>query len=425
MEPQPRLGLAALTQVAFDGGDLTPLWTELASQCVNGTASAGSFMDMSVIEQLEGKQAQGLEWQSKALEMCRLFRTYRPHPAGKRLLVFAEPIQMGGNTPIEFLLPGDVFEIVTFYADVEALQKGGVSLPPHDIAFCAAPADTENADIYFKAVREMAEKMQLNVLNLPENLVKPERDTLPDLFGRIDGLRIPKTKRLSRQAIKAALEMGSEEDAFAGVNGYPFVVRPVGSHAGLGLAKIASREEFFDYLKRRDERQFFVGEFVNYASQTDGKFRKYRIVLVDGQAFPCHMAISDQWDVWYMNSRMRDSASKRSQEAAFMDEFAKGFGKRHQSAFEALSAGIGLDYFGIDCAEDSDGNLVVFEADNALIVHDMDCKETFPYKAQHMQNIFTAFEAMLLRNCTLDAPVEVPNIQQSHDPLVSERSVFA
>ena len=43
--------------------------------------------------------------------------------------------------------------------------------------------------------------------------------------------------------------------------------------------------------------------------------------------------------------------------------------------------------------------LVVFEADNALIVHNMDCAMTFPYKQKHMQAIFSAFEAMLVRRC--------------------------
>jgi len=42
---------------------------------------------------------------------------------------------------------------------------------------------------------------------------------------------------------------------------------------------------------------------------------------------------------------------------------------------------------------------VVFEADNALIVHDMDSEVIFPYKQKHMRRIFAAFESMLLSNC--------------------------
>lgn len=111
------------------------------------------------------------------------------------------------------------------------------------------------------------------------------------------------------------------------------------------------------------------------------------------------MAIADQWDVWYLNAGMDASAEKRREEATFMDQFARNFARRHHSALTAMTDGIALDYFGIDCAEDADGNLIVFEADNALIVHDMDSAAIFPYKQTHMQNIFHAFEALLLKKC--------------------------
>lgn len=399
MEPQARLGLATLTQIAFDGEDLTPLRTELLSRCLSDSASAGALMDLSVIEQLQGNLELGLQWQSKAFQTCTVFRTHRKQSARKTLLVFAAPIHMGGNTPVEFLLPNDEFEIVTYYPRSSAAGEDRPKLPPHHVAFCAAPADSEEADVFFEDVRELSKHSNTKVLNLPEHLVKPERDTLPELLGRVTGLRVPKTTRISRQSLEKIVQDETEEERFGGIGSYPYVVRPVGSHAGLGLAKVNSREEFVAYLGQRDEHNFFVCEFINYASENDGRFRKYRIVLVDGKALPCHMAISDQWDVWYMNSNMRESADKRREEASFMDQFVSAFGRRHQQTFDALAAGLGLDYFGLDCAEDTDGNLVVFEVDNALIVHDMDCEETFPYKKKHMHRIFSAFQGMLQRNC--------------------------
>ena len=62
-----------------------------------------------------------------------------------------------------------------------------------------------------------------------------------------------------------------------------------------------------------------------------------------------------------------------------------------------MARAFGLDYFGIDCAEDRSGNLVMFEADNALIVHDMDSPQVFPYKAPRMREVFTAFTDMIAR----------------------------
>jgi len=56
---------------------------------------------------------------------------------------------------------------------------------------------------------------------------------------------------------------------------------------------------------------------------------------------------------------------------------------------------IGLDYFTIDCAENKDGDLLIFEADNTAVVHNMDSPEVFPYKPPQMRRIFEAFAAML------------------------------
>jgi len=58
-------------------------------------------------------------------------------------------------------------------------------------------------------------------------------------------------------------------------------------------------------------------------------------------------------------------------------------------------ARVGLDYFTLDCAETKNGELLVFEADNTAVVHNMDSPELFPYKPPQMRRIFAAFVDML------------------------------
>ena len=58
-------------------------------------------------------------------------------------------------------------------------------------------------------------------------------------------------------------------------------------------------------------------------------------------------------------------------------------------------ARIGLPYLGIDCAETRDGRLLIFEVDNAMVVHAMDDPGRYPYKRPVMDKVFGAFEAML------------------------------
>ena len=92
------------------------------------------------------------------------------------------------------------------------------------------------------------------------------------------------------------------------------------------------------------------------------------------------MAVSDHWMVHYLNAGMAEDAAKRAEEAAMMASFETGFAARHADAFAALHAAFGLDYFAIDCAEDREGRLLLFEADTAMIVHDMDPPDLYPYK---------------------------------------------
>jgi glutathione synthase/RimK-type ligase-like ATP-grasp enzyme len=124
-------------------------------------------------------------------------------------------------------------------------------------------------------------------------------------------------------------------------------------------------------------------------------YRKYRIMLIDGRPFICHMAVSSHWMIHYLNAGMTDSADKRAEEERFMADFDDGFAHRHANAFRAITERIGLDYVGIDCAETPDGKLLIFEADSDMIVHAMDPVDLFPYKQPQMRKLFAAFRRML------------------------------
>jgi hypothetical protein len=99
--------------------------------------------------------------------------------------------------------------------------------------------------------------------------------------------------------------------------------------------------------------------------------------------------------VHYLNAGMGESAAKRALEAEAMAHFDTTFAARHQAALAEIDRRIGLPYVGMDCAETPDGKLLVFEVDNAMIVHAMDDEATYPYKKPAMRKIFTAFRRML------------------------------
>jgi hypothetical protein len=399
-----RIGFARLTAMAFGGTDLRPLRDQLISKVVAGTAGAGEGLDLSLITQLLGDKQAGLAIQTEVLAFHQLYRSPCSVERPKlRVLALAAAIDMGGNTPIEFLLEGSGFELQTLY--VVAGTELPVPLPDHDVAIVIA-SDSEECREALRKIDRAMPRWPRPLLNPPHLVRNLDRDKLYGLLCGIPGLDIPATAGMTRaQLLGLALSNVGLAD-FAAELRFPIIVRPRGSHAGVGLAKIDDGAMIARYLADRPEQEFFVSRFIDYAGD-DNMFRKYRIVFVDGRPYACHMAIADRWDIWYLNAGMAFSESKRREEERFMRGFDSGFARRHQGALAALVDRIGLDYFTIDCAENKSGELLIFEADNTAVVHNMDSRELFPYKAPQMRKIFEAFAAMLYLRATQGPNLEV------------------
>ena len=389
-----RIGFARLTTMAFDGTDLRPLRDQLISKVVAGTAGAGEGLDLSLITQLLGDKRAGIAIQAEVLAFHQLYRSPCSVEQPKlRVLALAAAIDMGGNTPIEFLLEGSAIELQTLY--VVAGIELPVPLPDHDVAIVIASDSEECREALRKIDRAMS-RWPRPLLNPPQLVRNLDRDKLHGLLCGIQGLDIPATACVTRAQLSEVARSNIGLADVAAELQFPIIIRPRGSHAGVGLAKIDDGAMIARYLADRPEQEFFVARFVDYASQ-DGLFRKYRIVFVDGRPYACHMAIADRWDIWYLNAGMAFSESKRLEEQRFMRDFDGDFAVRHQSALAAIADRVGLDYFTIDCAENRSGELLIFEADNTAVVHNMDSPQLFPYKPPQMRKIFDAFAAMLDR----------------------------
>jgi glutathione synthase/RimK-type ligase-like ATP-grasp enzyme len=208
------------------------------------------------------------------------------------------------------------------------------------------------------------------------------------------GIIIPNTVRVGRSLLEQVGAGRLDVQGVLGDGAFPIIARPVDSHAGQGLARLEDAVAVMDYLHGMAQEEFYIARFVDYRS-ADGLFRKYRIVLIEGAPYACHMAISDNWVIHYLNAGMAVNPSKRAEEAHFMAEFDSGFALRHAVALAAIHARTGLDYVGMDCAESADGSLLVFEVDSNMLIHAMDPPEVFPYKQAQMRKVFAAFRAML------------------------------
>jgi glutathione synthase/RimK-type ligase-like ATP-grasp enzyme len=174
----------------------------------------------------------------------------------------------------------------------------------------------------------------------------------------------------------------------------PLIVRPVGSQAGIGLARVGDAMELRAYLDTRDEAEFFVMPFVDYSS-ADGFFRKYRVMFVAGRPYACHLAISPRWMIHYYNAAMAEHQWMRDEEARFIADLDSVFTGKLADALREIADAISIDYFGIDCAIAPDGRLLLFEADAAMLVHGTDPPDLYPYKRAGFERIKAALDKLL------------------------------
>lgn len=388
--PHQLMGLARVMQMAFDGHDLNPLYNQLHRRIHTDSSDAAAMLDMSLILQLnqQSELAEELQWQ--ALQLQQHYRVQAcPHAPSLRVLALMTPGSVMDNTPIEFLV-GNGFPAGQTGIQLDLLYVGrGIptiaELPEHDVAFVAVCESSENQPLLLQ-LAEVMRSWPKPYVNEPRHIAQLSRDRIGQRLRKMGSVVTCRAQRHSRANL---LVEGSRLR-------FPVVIRPVDSHAGHGLRKLVDHEDLQKYLSdhAEHETEFFVTPFIDYRS-ADGLFRKYRVAVVGGRAFPAHMAVSPRWMVHYLNADMLNSIENRRSEEDFMNTFDAGFGLRHAQALREIDARLGLDYYSLDCAETADGRLLVFEIDSGAVIHAMDPVSIFPYKQPHMHRLFAAFHALL------------------------------
>lgn len=378
----PGLGLARIFKMAFDGKDLTPLGEKLIERAQKDPENAEALMDLSIVLQLKYQKEIALGVQAQALAIKTHYQLPAEGTPTIRLLALMAPGDMTTNTPLEFLVENSSISLDMLY--IGPGLPFPESLPEHDVCFLAIGESTDTRPILEELIK-IAGHWPRPLLNQPRDILKTSREAAPECLASIDSIVMPSSQRVSWKRVKTG-EIPSP----------PFIIRPVDSHAGRGLAKIDHSSEINDYLLKVQDPEFFISPFIDYRSP-DGLYRKYRVVLIGGNPYACHMGVSKHWMIHYLNAGMSESCEKRREEEKFMTGFDTDFARRHQESLQALQDAFNLDYLVIDCAETPDGKLLIFEMDTGAVIHAMDPPDIFPYKIPQMKKVFSAFHEMLTR----------------------------
>lgn len=376
-----------LAQSLYEAGDVDGAIAEQRRVLAIDARNVPSHFALYELLQIKGDRVMALAHQRLALEEQRLFSHVATQEQRSVLVLFA-PGDWQANIPVDFLFDNATTTVHKLYLlDERYLRKD--PLPRYDVLWNAI-AETPDSHGVLEFAERIINAQDRPALNNPRAVMATARTRLPDTLRHTDA-HVPHVVEI----LDGALSNGETQFDF------PVIVRPAGSHAGAGLERLEDASACAGYVRNNPANTYYVSRFVDYAS-TDGYFRKYRIVFVDGAPYPVHLAVSPNWMIHYYNAPMSEHAWMRAEEAAFLADLRSVFDGARYETLEALARAIGLEYFGIDCAIDRDGRVLVFEADPAMLVHTSDPIELYPYKHQYIPRIYRAVEAMLDRRKTAD-----------------------
>ena len=284
------------------------------------------------------------------------------------------------NVPLRHLLPNSRFTIIRWY--IEYARPGQFdTLPRFDVVFNSIG----DADFIPKLASDAAEalaKLGSKLLNRFDRVALTTRDNLANLLQTIPNVFVPTTIRIGSAHAVAEAALPTELQG-------PVLLRPAGSHGGVGVTKLDKLGDAAADLKPGS----FLTEYVDCRG-ADGWYRKYRAIFVGGKAFPYHLAISPQWLVHYWTAGMDFDPVRREEERAFLDHPADAIGHAAWAAITAIGQRLGLDYSGIDFGVLADGRVLVFEANATMLVHP-ERDAMFAYRRPAIAAIQAAFTQMI------------------------------
>ena len=296
---------------------------------------------------------------------------------------------MAGSTPVTYLAGRASYDrhfhcvIPDTPVDVDLLRSKA------DVVFNMI-CNADDGKVILPQALELVERLGRPTINHPRLIMNTDRETISRRLAGIPNCIIPRTIRVAGSALtEAALNK-----AFMNFQ-LPLLVRVAGTHGGDDFDKVEDWDEIADFVAKNPEATYYVIEFIDYRSE-DGFFRKYRVIFVDGEILPYHLAIHDDWKVHHFRTGMGNHAWMRREEERYLQDMGGVFNATRQDALRAMARATELDYGGIDCGLDRDGRIVVFEANASMLVHD-EKTEDFAYKNQYIAKIKTAFDVMVSR----------------------------
>ncbi|MGY8705836.1 tetratricopeptide repeat protein [Bradyrhizobium sp. 18BD] len=371
-----------LGKVCFELGETSEAIAHFEQAIVLAPDHAENFYWIGAIRQARGENEAAQAAYIRAAQAHPVLRkpAITSPPAFRALALFAPFV---GNTPVEFLFKHCAYE--TSILSLLPQSRPDIAMLAHQADVVVnLVSDADQGGEVLPLVAALARATGKPVINDPGKILRTTRDATALGLAGIAGCVVPRTIRVGAgEGLAARAELA-----------FPLLARPAGTHGGDIFEKLDDDVALATFLAEHADSDRYVIDYVDYRS-LDGFFRKYRFLFVGEDILPYHLAIGDDWKLHRDSTEMAHHAWMQAEEERFLRDPGKVFGAAHDDMLRAIRDRIGLDYFGIDCALDRDGRLVVFEVNASMLVHEQnqDC----PYKDPYVRRIKVAFDAMLAR----------------------------
>lgn len=372
----------------FMKGDLeiAAAWYQLVLTLDPNVAVA--CQNLAAIHASAGHTAEADAYRERAYRIQRVFVEEAPGQV-RRVLVLCSA-RASGNVPFEGLLPGAVNCRIKYAIDYAA-DSEDKQLPRFDLVFNAI-GEADIAAPLAARLERFTSRVAQPLLNPPAAIERTARNRTPTLLGGLPDVQMAACARIDTAPCSDVALAGLLADQGIAL---PVLVRPTATHGGEGLVRCNDLTALQARLHESQGPQYLTA--FRDTRSVDGYYRKYRMIFVDREPFPYHLAISPNWMVHYFSADMEGHASKLDEERRFLQDPTAALGQRALQAIAEIGRRLDLDYGGIDFTLLPGGQVFVFEANATMLAHYERSTGALAHKNPFVQHIVDAFERLMKR----------------------------
>jgi tetratricopeptide (TPR) repeat protein len=305
---------------------------------------------------------------------------FRGTGVGIPLLMLVSAV--GGNVRTRPWLDDRVFAVTAIYAD---FFDPADPLPPHSVIVNAI-GDADLCTAALANAERIVARSAAPVINPPAVVRATGRESIARRLGGIPGVTTPRVTRLSQADLR-----------------FPLLLRTPGFHTGEHFVRVMTADGLDEAVASLPGSDPLAIEYLD-ARGADDMARKYRVMFIDGVAYPLHLAISADWKVHYFTAAMVSEPTFRAEEERFLCNMPAVLGERGMAALAGIEAALGLDYGGVDFGLARDGSLLLFEANATMVVNPPDPDSIWNYRRPAVAAALGAAQRMLAQRAERGPP---------------------